>query len=96
LALDLDVRSTAAYGLAHILAALTVTNQELHAKALQEKDISPEQYEQMQQLQRIHTKDEHGNVIEEKVQDKDSDTPEMCKRRIQRVVAVNAICVLTR
>ncbi len=64
--LDLDVRSTAAYGLAHILAAVTVTNGELHAKALAAKDISPEQYQQMQELQRIKTKDEDGNVIEEK------------------------------
>jgi hypothetical protein len=35
--LDLDVRSSAAYGLAHILAALTVTNSELMAKALADK-----------------------------------------------------------
>ena len=34
LALDLDMRSTAAYGLAHILASLTVSNHELRAKAL--------------------------------------------------------------
>lgn len=64
--LDVDVRSSAAYGLVHILAALTVTNAELKAKALAEKDISPEQYEQMQELQRIKTKDEEGNPIEEK------------------------------
>ena len=35
--LDLDVRSSAAYGLTHILAALTVTNSELMAKALADK-----------------------------------------------------------
>ncbi len=64
--LDLDVRSTAAYGLTHILAALTVTNSELHTRALAEKDISPEQFQQMQELQRIKTKDDDGNVIEEK------------------------------
>jgi hypothetical protein len=64
--LDLDVRSTAAYGVAHILCALTVTNRELRAAALADKDITPEQYEQMQELQRIKTKDEDGNVIEEK------------------------------
>lgn len=64
--LDLDVRSTAAYGVAHILASLTVTNRELRAIALADKDISPEQYDQMQELQRIKTRDEAGNVIEEK------------------------------
>lgn len=64
--LDLDVRSTAAYGVAHILCALSVTNRELRAIALAEKDITPEQYDQMQELQRIKTKDEDGRVIEEK------------------------------
>ena len=64
--LDLDVRSTAAYGAMHILCALTVTNRELRAIALADKDITPEQYEQMQELQRIKARDEAGNVIEEK------------------------------
>lgn len=64
--LDLDVRSTAAYGVAHILASVTVTNRELRAIALADKDMTPEQYEQMQELQRIKTKDEAGNVVEEK------------------------------
>ena len=64
--LDLDVRSTAAYGVAHILCSLTVTNRELRALALADKDITPEQFEQMQELQRIKTKDENGNVNEEK------------------------------
>ena len=64
--LDLDARSTAAYGLTHILCALTVTNRELRAKALADKDITPEQFDQLSELQRIKTKDEEGNVIEEK------------------------------
>jgi hypothetical protein len=34
--------------------------------ALAEKDVTPEQYEKMQELQRINTKDENGNNIEEK------------------------------
>ena len=42
--LEIDARSTAAYGIAHIFAALTVSNHELRAKALAEKDISPEQF----------------------------------------------------
>ena len=64
--LVLDDRSTAAYGVAHILAALTVTNRELRDKALAEKEISPEQFKQLQELQRVKTKDESGNIIEEK------------------------------
>ena len=70
LSIDLDptstARSTAPYGVAHILAALTVTNKELRAKALAEKDISVEQYEQLQELQRVKAKDNDGNDIEEK------------------------------
>ena len=66
LQLDLDARSTSAYGLTHLMCALTVTNRELRAKALAEKDITPEQFEQVAELQRIKTKDEQGNVIEEK------------------------------
>jgi hypothetical protein len=45
--LELDARSTAAYGVAHILSCLTVTNIELRALALAEKDITPEQFEQV-------------------------------------------------
>ena len=51
--LQIDGRSPAAYGLAHIFAALTVTNRELRALALAEKDISVDQYEKMMELQRI-------------------------------------------
>ena len=64
--LDVDARSSAAYGVAYILSALTVTNKELRAIALAEKDISLDMYEKMQELQRIKTKDEDGNVVEEK------------------------------
>jgi hypothetical protein len=64
--LVLDDRSTSSYGVAHILAALTVTNRELRDKALAEKDITPEQYKQLQDLQKVKTKDENGNIIEEK------------------------------
>lgn len=68
--LDLDPtttgRSTAPYGVAYILAAVTVTNNELRARALAEKDMSVEQYKQLQELQRVKTKDANGNEIEEK------------------------------
>ncbi len=49
LSIDLNsIQSTTSYGVAHILAALTVTNAELRAKALAEKDMTPEQFEQLQ------------------------------------------------
>lgn len=80
-----DERSTASYGIAHILAALTVTNKELRDRALAEKDITPEQFEQLQELQRVKTKDDNGNPLEEKKEEEDPDTPDMCKRRIQKI-----------
>ena len=94
--LELDARSTAAYGLAHVLAAVTVTNHELRAKALAEKDMTVEQYEKLQEIQRIKTKDEKGNPIEEKKEDHDPDTDKLCRLRIQRVVAAGGIPCLSR
>lgn len=96
LGLDLDTRSTVAYGVAHILAAVTVTNKELHAKALAEKDMSVEQYEQLAELQRVKTKDEDGNEIEEKREDADTDTESLCRLRIKRLVSLNVIPALVR
>jgi hypothetical protein len=64
--LVVDERSTAAYGVAHILAALTVTNRELRDRALAERDITAEQFQQLQELQRVKTKNDQGEIIEEK------------------------------
>jgi hypothetical protein len=85
-AIEVDPRSTAAYGIAHILAALTVTNKELRAKALAEKDMTEEQYEQLAELQRIKTKD-----VEERKPDVDLDSDVLCKRRIQAIVAAGGL-----
>jgi hypothetical protein len=57
--------STAVYGLAHVIASLTVTNKELKALALADKEMTLDQFEQLQELQRIKTKDENGEVVEE-------------------------------
>lgn len=96
LGLDLDTRSTIAYGVAHILAAVTVTNKELHAKALAEKDMSVEQYEQLAELQRVKTKDDDGNEIVEQKDDSDPDTESLCRLRIKRLVALDVIPALVR
>jgi hypothetical protein len=49
LGVDLDAApATASYGVAHILCALSVTNAELRALALAEKDMTPEQFDQLQ------------------------------------------------
>ena len=94
--LEFDERSTAAYGVAHILAALTVTNKELRDKALAEKDITPEQFQQLQELQRVKTKDEHGNVVEEKKEEEDPDTTDLCNRRIQKLAECGGFKALLR
>lgn len=89
-----DPRNSSSYGLAHILAALTVTNHELRALALADKELTPDQYDQLQELQRIKTKDEDGNVIEEKKEDSDMDTTDLCKRRIKKIVQCGAVPVI--
>lgn len=94
--LELDVRSTAAYGLAYIYAALSVTNWELKKNALVDKDMSPEQYDQINNLQKIHTKDQNGNEIGDVKEDNDPDTFDMCKLRIQRISSTNGIPLLVR
>lgn len=63
--LQIDGRSPAAFGLAYIFATLSVTNMELRALALAEKDISVEQYDKIMELQRIKAKDEAGEPLEE-------------------------------
>lgn len=94
--INVDPRSTVAYGLAYIFAALTVTNRELRAAALAEKEMTLEQYDKLQELQRIKTKDKDGNDIEEKKEEEDADTLELCMLRIKRVSASGAIGCLNR
>jgi tetratricopeptide (TPR) repeat protein len=64
--LSIPEGSSALFAIAHIFAALTVTNRELKALALAEKEMTVEQYEQLAELNRIKTKGENGEVIEEK------------------------------
>lgn len=58
--LALSRSSTLLFGIAHVFASLTVSNYELRDKALAEKGLSAEQYEQLKELQRIKTKDANG------------------------------------
>ncbi len=94
--LNVDPRSSAAYGLAHIFAAISVTNHELRAAALAEKDMTVEQFEKLQELQRIKTKDKDGNPIEEKKEDEDIDSNELCAMRIKRIATSGGLVCLTR
>lgn len=58
--------SVAYYGLSYLFSCLTVTNRELKAIALADKEITLEQYEKLQELQRIKGKDDNGELFEEK------------------------------
>jgi hypothetical protein len=58
--------SPAVFGLAYVLASLTVTNRELRAIALADKEMTLEQYDKLKELQRIKAQGENGEVIEEK------------------------------
>lgn len=66
LKVDIDCGSSLAFGISQILFSLTVTNKELKVQALLDKDISLEQFEKLQELQRIKTTDENGKTIEER------------------------------
>lgn len=89
----IDMRSTAAFGLAYILAALTVTNKELRDKALQEKELTNETYEQLMKMQNLHSKDKN-NTDEKSDLDNDADSLDLCRRRIQKLTSHKVIPVL--
>lgn len=88
--------STIAYGIAHIICAISVTNIELHKEQLAEKGITIEQYNEMQELQRIKAKDDNGKVFEEAKSVGDSDTVVMCLSRIKKLVDMRAVLALVK
>ncbi len=94
--LEVSPKSQAAYGIAHIMALLTVTNKELHEIALAEKEMTLDEYERLQELQRIKTKDDEGNPLEEKKETPDTDTELACKIRIQKIVNKGGIMCLVK
>ena len=49
-ALAVDGRSPMAYGLACIFSLLTISKDELQREALKDKEVTPEQYEQLQKV----------------------------------------------
>lgn len=51
--LSVDGSHHSAYGLAYIFASLTITFQELRKRAFKDKEISPEQYDELQRLTRV-------------------------------------------
>lgn len=80
---------TCTYGLALILASLTVTNHELKSKILLEKGVTVEQYDTISDMQRIkptHESDENENPMVEKKEILDPDTLDLCRIRVSKIV----------
>eukprot|EP00968_Pinguiococcus_pyrenoidosus_P005398 scaffold347_cov239-Pinguiococcus_pyrenoidosus.AAC.11 len=77
-----------AYGLAHIYMNMSVTVDELHREALAEKEMTPEQYEQLKKLQETH-----GQKLEDGLA---TDSVDQVGRRVQRMVDTGAIQTLLK
>lgn len=58
-----DGRSSSSYGLSFILASVTLSNEQLRDEALAERDMTKEQYEQLQSLQKMQTVGEVGAAL---------------------------------
>ena len=91
-------RSTALFAITHILSNLTVTNEELRSEMLRDKEITPEEHRKLQEIQRIKTKDENGNIIEENQDDtlNDDDNEAMCRERIKKLATKGALNFMVR
>eukprot|EP00953_Heterococcus_sp_UTEX-ZZ885_P039428 20210-Heterococcus_DN1.PRE.3 len=51
---DINGHSPMAYGLACIFSVLTISKDELQKEALKDKEITPDQYEQLQKIAESH------------------------------------------
>lgn len=91
-------RSPVPYGLVYILSALTVTNHELKSIALADKGMTPEQFDKINELQKIKPQEdkETGAVVGDAPEEKDSDTSDLCGRRIIKLCSLNIISVLSK
>ncbi|GAB5030464.1 unc-45 family protein [Nannochloropsis oceanica] len=80
------------YGVAFVLASLTLSNDELRKEALREKGIAPEEFEQLRKIQEMQQLQEGSEVdiIEA------ADPPEDVESRVKELVRLNAIRALSR
>jgi hypothetical protein len=89
-----DVASMS-YGLAFIFSQLTVTEQELKAQALRDKDINVTEYDELQKIQNMHLEKqrEDSNMPAPR---EDTDSEGLCKGRCQRFIAVGGVAALVQ
>jgi hypothetical protein len=85
--------------LAYIFANLTITLQELRKRAFKDKEITPEQYDELQKLTRIQLQqqgDEKKLQELDAQEEEDADTPEQCRARIIKLASEGGIRALVR
>ena len=82
---DMRGDNPVAYGVATLLAAVTVTNNELRQRHFREKemDITPEQYDEFQRLTKQKAQD-----------DADLDTEELCRKRCRKLVLCDGVALV--
>ena len=90
--------STIVYSILHIIYSISITNKELQKKALADKEINIEEFEQLQKLQQVKTRDEHGNLTEEKVGEEkfDDDSEILSRERVKKLVSFGAVNFIIR
>ncbi len=94
----------AAYGLAFVLASLCLSNDELQKEALRERDVDPEEYEQLQRIQQLQQpppsesqQDDGGAAAAPAGGGRDeADPPERVQGRIKEVVRLDGVRALAR
>ena len=90
-------RAKATYGLAFVLASLCVSNDELRKETLRERDVSPEEYEQLQRIQQLQQPgpDADGGGATAATQD-EADPPERVQGRIKELVKADGVRALAQ
>lgn len=88
-------RAQATYGLSFVLASLCLSNDELRKEALRERDVSPEEYEQLQRIQQLQQPPPgpDGAAPAAAAQD-EADPPERVQGRIKELVKADGVRAL--
>lgn len=87
---DIDGRSPIAFGLATIFGSIAISMEELQAEALRGKDMTQEQYQQLQKLQEAHGQGPKGDATDE------SDTTDAAMKRANKLVKAGVIEALRK
>ena len=75
--------SLSGFGLATIFQNLAATNEQVRREAFEGKQVTMEQYDEMQRMQKT---EEEKEIMD---QQKDPDTQELCRERVRRMASAN-------